>query len=153
MKPGSSVQAIVTITNPGDPAAYPLASSNLTTPPGPLSGPPLSGRLALLVQDITAAAPATVYSGAFGAMPSRTLGSFAANEARTYRFTVTLPNGGPAPSDTTGDNVYQGASSSLQFDWTATGSSTGGGTGDTPAGAGGTTGGWPNDGGGRAGRG
>ncbi|MDX6673503.1 MAG: hypothetical protein QOH11_921 [Solirubrobacteraceae bacterium] len=153
MKPGSLVQGVVTITNTGDPAAYVLASSNLSNTPGPLSGPPLSGRLALLVQDITGATPATVYSGAFGTMPAQTLGSFAANEARTYRFTVTLPNGGPAPSDTTGDNVYQGASSSLRFDWTATGSSTGGGTGggtgDAPAGTGsGTTGGGATTGGG-----
>jgi spore coat-associated protein N len=139
MKPGGSVQGQVTITNSGDPAAYVLTSSNLSNTAGPLSGPPLSGRLQLLVQDITGATPAIVYSGAFGAMPSRTLGNFAANEARTYRFTVTLPNGGPASSDTTGDNVYQGASSSLQFDWTATGSSTGGGGGGTDGGTGGAT--------------
>jgi spore coat-associated protein N len=139
MKPGGSVQGQVTITNSGDPATYVLTSSNLSNTAGPLSGPPLSGRLQLLVQDITGATPALVYSGAFGAMPSRTLGNFAANEARTYRFTVTLPNGGPASSDTTGDNVYQGASSSLQFDWTATGSSTGGGGGGTDGGTGGAT--------------
>ena len=63
-----------------------------------------------------------------------------------------LPNGGPAPSDTAGDNVYQGASSSLRFDWTATGSGTGGGTGDAPGGTGnGPTGGGATTGGGTVG--
>ena len=134
MKPGNSVQGTVTVTNTGDPAAYGLASSHLLDS----STPALSGQLQLLVEDITGA-PVQVYSGAFAAMPAKALGSFASGEARTYRFTVTLPH--------SAGNPYQGASSSIELDWTATGSSTGGATGGgagrmgTVGGAGATTGG------------
>ena len=131
MKPGDSIQGTVTITNSGDPAAYALASSHLLDS----STPALSGQLQLVVEDITGA-PVQVYSGAFGAMPAKALGSFASGEARTYRFTVTLPH--------SAGNPYQGASSSIQLDWTASGSSSGGG--DT--GGGGNPGGGQNTGGG-----
>ena len=128
MKPGNSVQGTVTVTNTGDPAAYGLASSHLLDS----STPALSGQLQLLVEDITGA-PVQVYSGAFAAMPAKALGSFASGEARTYRFTVTLPH--------SAGNPYQGASSSIQLDWTATGSSTGGGGGGAGGGTGSTAGG------------
>ena len=92
MKPGNSVQGTVTVTNTGDPAAYGLASSHLLDS----STPALSGQLQLLVEDITGA-PVQVYSGAFAAMPAKALGSFASGEARTYRFTVTLPHSAGNP--------------------------------------------------------
>jgi hypothetical protein len=118
MRPGGSTQGTVTIKNGGDPASYRLSKSHLVDQLGP-NGGALSGRLDLLIQDL--AHPATpVYSGKLRDMPIYTLGTFAKGEARTYRFTATLPNGGQPPSPTTGDNVYQGSQASVEFDWTAT---------------------------------
>jgi hypothetical protein len=118
MRPGGSTQGTVTIRNGGNPASYKLSKSHLVDQLGP-NGGALSGQLSLLVEDL--AHPATpVYSGKLGEMPVRALGKFAKGEARTYRLTVTLPNGGLPPSPTTGDNLFQGSQASVEFDWTAT---------------------------------
>jgi spore coat-associated protein N len=118
MKPADSVNGTVTITNSGDvPASFTLSKSNLSDTPGP-NGGSLPGKLDLTVEDVTGT-PATVYTGKVNAMPPQSLGSFAVGEARTYKFTVTFPDGGTPPSDTTGDNAYKGSSMTVQYDWTA----------------------------------
>jgi hypothetical protein len=141
MAPGDSRAGDVTISNTGDLAgAYSLSQSNLTDTPGPAGGA-LSSGLDVLVQDVTnLAAPATVYSGKLAAMGPRALGTWAAGAARTYRFTVSLPDGGPPPSPITGDNAYQGSAVSVKYDWTATADDTGGGGGGNGTGTGGGTG-------------
>jgi spore coat-associated protein N len=118
MRPGDSTQGTVTIRNGGKPASYKLSKSHLVNQLGP-NGGALSGRLDLLVEDLARPA-APVYSGKLGDMPVRALATFAKGEARTYRFTLTLPNGGQPPGPTTGDNLYQGSKASVEFDWTAT---------------------------------
>jgi spore coat-associated protein N len=130
MAPGDTLAGDVRISNTGDLAgAYSLSQSNLADSPGPAGGA-LSSALDVLVQDVTnLAAPATVYSGKLAAMGPRDLGTWDPGAARTYRFTVSLPDGGPPPSPTTGDNVYQGSSVSVRYDWTATGDEPGGGGG------------------------
>jgi hypothetical protein len=120
MVPGSSTSGTVTITNSGDVAGtFTLSKTSLTDTPG-ANGGQLSGVLDLKVEDVTkAGSPVTVYSGKVGAMGAQSLGSFAANEARTYQFTVTFPNGGSASSPTTGDNAYKGSSMSVGYQWDA----------------------------------
>jgi hypothetical protein len=120
MRPGSSVQGEVKITNAGTAAAIRLSKSHLTDVLGPFGGA-LSGRLQLTVEDLAKPASPIVYSGPLSSLPSVALGSFAQGQAHTFRFTVTLPNAGQPPSSSTGDNLYQGSSTSVQFDWTATG--------------------------------
>lgn len=118
MKPGQSVNGNVIITNTGDiPGTFSLNKSALSDTPG-ANGGALSGKLDLLIEDITGA-PTTVYSGKLDVMGNQALGSFAVSEARTYKFTVTFPDGGAPGSDTTGDNAYQGSSMSVQYDWTS----------------------------------
>jgi hypothetical protein len=121
MAPGDTRVGDVTISNTGDLAgAYALSQANLADTPGPAGGA-LSSALDVLVQDVTnPAAPATVYSGKLAAMGPRVLGTWAPGAARTYRFTVSLPDGGAPPSATTGDNAYQGSVVSVRYDWTAT---------------------------------
>jgi spore coat-associated protein N len=52
------------------------------------------------------------YTGLLSAMPASTaLGTFAATDKHTYKFSVAL--------DTTADNNYQGDSSTVRFDWNA----------------------------------
>jgi hypothetical protein len=121
MIPGSSTNGTVTITNSGDVSgAFTLSKSNLTDTPG-TNGGSLSGKLDLLVQDVTnVGSPTTVYSGKVNAMGSQTLGTFAVAEARNYKFTVSFADGGTPGSDTTGDNAYKGSSMSVEYDWDAT---------------------------------
>ena len=120
MRPGSSVQGVVKITNAGTAAALRLSKSHLSDVLGPFGGA-LSGRLQLTVEDLARPAAPVVYSGPLSSLPAVALGNFAQGEAHTYRFTATLPNAGQPSSSSTGDNLYQGSSTTVQFDWTATG--------------------------------
>ena len=137
MAPGDTLAGDVRISNTGDLAgAYSLSQSNLADSPGPAGGA-LSSALDVLVQDVTnLAAPATVYSGKLAAMGPRDLGTLDPGAARTYRFTVSLPDGGAPPSSVTGDNAYQGSAVSVRYDWTATGEEPGGGGGSGGSGDG-----------------
>jgi len=119
MVPGSSTNGTVTITNSGDVAGtFTLSKTSLTDTPG-ANGGQLSGVLDLKVEDVTKASPVAVYSGKVGAMGAQSLGSFAAGEARTYKFTITFPDGGVPASATTGDNAYKGSSMSVGYQWDA----------------------------------
>jgi hypothetical protein len=150
MAPGDARAGDVTISNTGDlTGTFSLSKSNLSDTPGPAGGA-LSGALDLLVQDVTnPAAPATVYSGKLGAMDERPLGDWAPGGSRTYRFTVSLPDGGSPSSATTGDNAYQGSAMSVRYDWSATADepSGGGGGGNGGGGSGGGNGGGGSGGG------
>jgi hypothetical protein len=121
MRPGSSAVGTVTIANAGDFAGvFHLSKSNVTDLVGP-NGGKLSGRLGILIEDVTRPGdPTTVYSGTVNDMETRPLGTFAGGERRTYRFTATLPDGGHPQSAGAGDNAYQASSMSVQFDWSAT---------------------------------
>ena len=120
MKPGDTTNGTVTITNSGDIAgSFSLAKSNVSDTPG-ANGGQLSAKLNVKVEDVTeVASPVVVYNGVIGSMGSQSLGSFAVNEARTYKFTVTFPDGGTPSSNTTGDNAYKGSSMSIEYDWNA----------------------------------
>lgn len=115
MRPGDSVTGIVTLGNTGTVAGdLTLSASNLVDVSGGAGGA-LSATLDLLIQDVTVpASPATVYSGTIPALGTVALGSLAAGASRNYEFRVLFPDTGA------GDNVYQGSSASVQFDWTAT---------------------------------
>ncbi|HEX4463430.1 MAG TPA: hypothetical protein VH042_02180 [Solirubrobacterales bacterium] len=120
MVPGTSTNGTVVITNSGDVAGtFTLSKTSLTDTPG-ANGGQLSGVLNLKVEDVTkAGSPISVYSGKVGAMGAQSLGSFAAGEARTYKFTVEFPDGGVPASATTGDNAYKGSSMSVGYQWDA----------------------------------
>ena len=117
MAPGRSVTGEVTITNTGTLAGeLSLASEQLTETLGN-GGGRLSRRVELVV---LANGTSEVYRGPFGDLATRALGSIAAGQARRYRFTAALPDGGLPAEATTGDNAYQGAQLSSAFRWTAT---------------------------------
>ena len=150
LAPGETTSGEVAIRNAGDaPGAFtlsPSAASDTGAPPAR----PLSAILDLKVTDVSGAAPATVFAGKLGALPKVALGTFPAGAAHRYRFVLTYPAGTPAEID----NAYQGASTSIQFDWDAvaiggaagtpstpaTGSGNGSGVAGGPAGAGAGTG-------------
>lgn len=123
MIPGSSASGTVTIANTGTVSGtFSLGESNITDTPGK-NGGKLSGDLRLIVQNVTnSSSPITVYSGPLDAMPTKSLGTIAPGSAnaRVYKFTVTMPDNGTPAGPTSGDNAYQGSSTSVQFNWTAT---------------------------------
>jgi hypothetical protein len=104
MVPGDSKTGTVTITNTGDVAGeFELAETND-------SNGFAAGSLDLKIEDVTGAAK-DVYVGDLGSMADVDLGSFAAGEARTYKFTVTL--------DSSAGNADQGKNATADYEWTA----------------------------------
>jgi hypothetical protein len=120
LEPGGSASGTVTIRNTGAAAArFSLSKSNVIDRPGPFGGA-LSGKLILVVEDVTGATPVVLHVGQLAAIPELALGSpFEPNENRTYRFTASFPDGGQPASVTSGDNAYKGSSASVEFDWSA----------------------------------
>ena len=126
LAPGETTTGEVTIRNAGDaPGAFTLSPSAALDTGAPLAGP-LSAVLDLTVTDVSGATPSTLFAGKLGALPKVALGTFPAGAAHRYRFALTYPAGIPAEID----NAYQGASTSIQFDWDAV--PIGGAAGTTP---------------------
>jgi hypothetical protein len=118
--PGISGAGEVTITNSGTaPGALSLASTGLSDDPGRYGGP-LSQRLVLRVEDITSGPDREVYSGGIASMPELQLGTLATGEARTYRFRVSMMDGGAPSTPFVDDNVYQQGSTGIAYRWTLT---------------------------------
>jgi spore coat-associated protein N len=104
MIPGDSKTGTVTITNTGNVGGeFTLTETNDSNGFG-------AGSLDLEIEDVTGT-PSEVYSGDLGGVPSTDLGRFAAGEARTYKFTVTL--------DASAGNSDQGKSATADYEWTA----------------------------------
>jgi|1186.fasta_scaffold423842_2 hypothetical protein len=125
LRPGGNATGDVDIQNTGS------LSGTFALARGPVTDSdavnPLSGKLALTVDDcgtFTGATPpsctdgdeVTKYSGTIADMGTAghavaSLGSFAANAKHRYHFSVTL--------DSAASDAYQGATSSVRFDWSA----------------------------------
>ena len=71
------------------------------------------GDMSLKIEDVSGKSPVSVYSGDIGKVPGAGigLGSYAAGEARTYRFTATFAQGSP--------NSDQGKVATADFEWDA----------------------------------
>jgi hypothetical protein len=120
MKPGGSSSGSVNVQNGGNvPATFTLAKTALSDTP---ASPALSGKLKLEVQDLgdpscvsSCSTPVTVYAGALGSMGTLSLGAFAAGATHRYTFTVSFPEGVNGA-----DNAYEGATTKVEYVWTAT---------------------------------
>lgn len=114
--PGESRAGDVTISNTGTlDGRYQLRADDLRDQQGRFGGV-LSGRARLR---ITTGAT-ELFEGTVAQLGTVDLGVLRRGQSRTYRFTVTLPDGGAPASPTTGDNVYQDARSTLTLRWSAT---------------------------------
>jgi hypothetical protein len=112
--PGHSDSGTVTLSNTGDAAGVlTLSKSHVVNS----SAPGLSGRLDLDVVDQSDGS--TVYSGKLGSMPDVAAGNIAKGGTKTYKFTVSFPDGGVPSSDSTGDNVFQNQNVSVDYAWNA----------------------------------
>ena len=138
LAPGRSVTGTVQLTNAGTLAGdLGFRQLDVQDQPG-VNGGRLSDAVHLDVTDITGGNVIPVFAGQLGAFQSQGLGSIAPGEARTYRFTASLPDGGAPPSPTGGDNAYAGSALTVRYSWTATAPDPGDGGGGT---GGGETGG------------
>jgi spore coat-associated protein N len=107
LKPGDVRSGEVTITNTGSLAGtFKLSESNASNAFG-------TGNMTLKIDDVTGQKSVNVYSGDIGKVSAEGigLGSYAAGEARTYRFTATFSKEAP--------NSDQGKVAKADYEWDA----------------------------------
>ncbi len=115
MKPGDVVSGTVTIENTGTLAGvFSLTATNLTDTPGS-NGGKLSDVLVITILD----GSDELYAGPINNIGTLNAGTYDPGDEHTYTFTVTFPDSGPPGGSTSGDNLYQGSSMSIDFVWTA----------------------------------
>jgi len=69
---------------------------------------------------VTGGSSVPVFSGQLATVGTRPLGPIGSGQARTFRFTASLPDTGQPPSSTGGDNAYAGSGLTAGYAWTAT---------------------------------
>jgi spore coat-associated protein N len=122
MRPGDTANGTVDIQNTGSLSGnFSLAKTATDTG----LTPSFSSKLTVVITDtgdpsclVSCPAPVVVYSGVVGAMGAQALGTFAAGATHRYTFAVTFPSTGAAGAGA--DNAYQGANTSVVYNWTAT---------------------------------
>jgi Ca2+-binding RTX toxin-like protein len=133
MGPGNTGQGEVTISNDGTaPGALSLASTGLSDAPGRYGGL-LSERLLLRLEEVGSGKADEVYAGELDAMPELGLGTLTAGESRTYRFLVTMLDGGSPSTPFADDNLYQRATTGIGYEWTLTETEGGGSEPEPPS--------------------
>lgn len=117
MKPTDVKTGTVTIVNTGDISGdFTLSMTKTADVAGTNAGAGhLYNVLMLKIED----GSTVVYNGRLDAFTSADLGTYAPAASHTFTFTVTFPNGGTPGSNITGDNIYQGSTTTVEFDWTA----------------------------------
>ena len=129
LAPGRSVTGTVQLSNAGTLGGdLGLQQLDVVDQAG-ANGGLLSKAVQLDIKDITDGSLIPVFAGPLAALQTTALGNLSPGSARTYRFTASLPNGGPPPTPTSGDNAYAGSAMSVRYSWHATAPDEGGGTG------------------------
>jgi hypothetical protein len=122
MVPGGTATGTVNIKNTGS-ATGTFTLTHTAATDVPVS-PGLSKKLTLVITDTgdpacvsSCPAAVTIYTGVMNSMPATiALGTYAPGVTHAYVFTVTFPDGGTGGAD----NAYQGASTSIEYDWSST---------------------------------
>ena len=129
LAPGRSVTGTVQLSNAGTLAGdLGLHQLDVVDQPG-TNGGLLSNAVQLDVEDITGGNLVPVFAGQLASLQSSALGALAPGQARTYRFTASLPDSGAPPTPTSGDNSYAGSALTVRYSWHATAPDEGGGGG------------------------
>ena len=140
LAPGRSVTGTVQLANAGSlPGDLGLQQLDVQDQPG-ANGGRLSDVISLDITDVTGGNSVPMFNGQLGGLGSRPLGSIGPNESRTFKFTASLPDGGPPPSPSGGDNAYAGSGLTVRYAWTATTSGSTGPSGEDPGSGGGPDG-------------
>jgi hypothetical protein len=120
LAPGRSVSGTVTLLNSGSlPGDLTLQQLDVADQPGPHGGR-LSSVVKLSIADVSGGGSIPIFAGRLGGLGARTLGAIGPSQARTFRFTASLPNGGRPPGPTAGDNAFAGSGLTVRYVWTAT---------------------------------
>jgi spore coat-associated protein N len=123
LAPGRSVTGTVQLSNGGTlPGDLVLQQLDVTDRPGP-GGGRLSDVVHLTIADVTGGSSIPVFSGALKALTSRPLGAVGPHDARTFRFTATLPDSG---------NAFAGSGLTVRYAWNATSTGPGPGPSEQP---------------------
>ena len=123
LAPGRSVTGTVTLSNSGTlPGDLSLQQLDVADNPGP-GGGRLSNVVTLQITDVTGGSSIPVFSGQLGGLGSRPLGAIGPNEARTFRFTASLPDM---------DNAFAGSGLTVRYAWNATATGPGPGPSEQP---------------------
>jgi hypothetical protein len=118
MRPGWSASGTVVLSNVGEAhGRLSLERTGLSDVAG-RGGAVLSAALVLRVEQL--GPQRLVYEGSLDGFALLDLGPLAGDEVRVYRLTVTLPDGGRPPGPVAGDNAFQGASTQVDWEWSAT---------------------------------
>jgi hypothetical protein len=146
LAPGQTAGGVVVLGNTGTlSGALDLSQTGLTDSLGQ-NGGQLSRALQLTVRDVVSGS--VVYSGPLSALDKRDLGTMAPGEARTYSFSVLLPDNGVPVNAVAGDNAFAGSSVAVRYLWGLGDASKGGSNGGGGSGGGGSAGGGTGGGGG-----
>jgi hypothetical protein len=124
-KPGQIARGTTTVSVTGARANVSVAVNNLSDIAGPNGGKLVaSKRLWIDVRCVARPCPSSPmsYRGPLALMGTRSLGGWAPGTVRTYSVRVWLRRGGMAPSNITGDNVFQGSRARFGLLWRATAS-------------------------------
>jgi hypothetical protein len=123
-KPGQMAAGATTVTVTGVRATVTVGINNLSDIAGPTGGKLVASRR-LWIDVRCAAVPCphnpVAYRGPMALMGTRSLGIWRPGTVRTYRVRVWLLRGGTPPSNTTGDNIFQGSRTRFGLLWRATG--------------------------------
>jgi spore coat-associated protein N len=123
LAPGRSVSGTVRLTNSGTlPGDLALQQLDVSDNPGP-GGGRLSNVVTLDIADVTGGSSIPVFSGQLGGLGSRPLGAIGPGEARTFRFTASLPDM---------DNAFAGSGLTVRYAWNATAADGGPGPSEQP---------------------
>ena len=113
LAPGRSVTGTVRLANSGTlPGDLSLQQLDVNDSPGP-GGGRLSNVVDLQITDVTDGSSIPVFTGQLGGLGSRPLGAIGPGEARTFRFTASLPDM---------DNAFAGSGLTVRYAWNATAS-------------------------------
>jgi spore coat-associated protein N len=122
LAPGHSVNGTVQLKNTGSlPGDLGLEQLDVKDQPG-ANGGRLSDAVHLDITDISGGNLIPVFAGQIGGLASQPLGAIGPGEGRTFSFRASLPDTGPPPSPTGGDNAYAGSGITMRYAWTATAS-------------------------------
>src|SRR5687768_1701615 len=136
LAPGRSLSGTVQLKNTGAlPGDLGLEQLDLQDLPG-ANGGRLSDAVRLDITDVTGGNSIPVFAGQIGGLASQPLGAIGPGDGRSFHFKASLPDTGPPPSPTGGDNAYAGSGITMRYRWTATASGSIGpsGPGDTGGG-------------------
>src|SRR4051794_1901276 len=123
LAPGRSVTGTVQLRNSGSLAGdLSLQQLDVSDSPGP-GGGRLSNVATLHVTDVTGGSSNPIFSGQLGGLGSRPLGAIGPGEARTFRFTASLPDM---------DNAFAGSGLTVRYAWNASAAGTGPGPSEQP---------------------